>query len=274
MPICASIPCGAERREHLVAPLDLDHVGLPAVDVALVRRGQRRPAGRARRSAYAAAMRVRAASSSSSRRSCGRPTAQRMSDEAVVEPGLGHVGVGERAPAVVAQPARPRRRCRSSSVVIAPPSPVVTILRGWKLRQPIRPSEPQARPRRRAPSAPAASSTQRQVGQLLDPAPAGRRGAPAMHGLRPRPDLDPRRVEVHRLRVDVDEHRPQAGERDDVRRRREGVRGHEHLVAGLEPEREHREVERRRARRDRDRVLGLARPRELLARTRRRAGPS
>ena len=29
-----------------------------------------------------------------------------------------------------------------SSVVTAPPSPVVTILRGWKERQPIAPSEP------------------------------------------------------------------------------------------------------------------------------------
>ena len=39
------------------------------------------------------------------------------------------------------------------------------------------------------------------------------------------------RVEVHRLRIDVDEHRLRAGERDDVRRRRERVRRDEHLVA-------------------------------------------
>ena len=32
-------------------------------------------------------------------------------------------------------------------VVTAPPSPVVTILRGWKLRQPATPRLPHARPR-------------------------------------------------------------------------------------------------------------------------------
>src|SRR3982751_3694589 len=47
----------------------------------------------------------------------------------------------------------------SSFVVTAPPSPVVTIFRGWKLRQPATPSPPHARPRYFAPSAPAASSS-------------------------------------------------------------------------------------------------------------------
>ena len=77
------------------------------------------------------------------------------------------------------------------------------------------------------------------------------------------PTVDPRRIDVHRLGVDVDEHRLQTRERDDVRGRREGVRGHEHLVAGLQLEREHREVQRRRPGRDRDRVVDLARARQL-----------
>ena len=152
---------------------------------------------------------------------------------------------------------------RSSSVVTAPPSPVVTILRGWKLRQPISPSEPQARPAAAGAERAGRVLDERQVGQLLEPG----RAAEEVHGddrLRPRPDLDLRRVDVHRHRVDVDEHRPQPGERDDVRRRREGVGGDEHLVARLEPEREHREMERGGSRRDRDRVPHLAGTRQLL----------
>ena len=47
----------------------------------------------------------------------------------------------------------------ASFVVTAPPSPVVTILRGWKERQPIAPSPPHGIPCQRAPSAPAASSS-------------------------------------------------------------------------------------------------------------------
>ena len=138
----------------------------------------------------------------------------------------------------------------------------MTILRGWNERQPAAPSPPQARPRRRAPSAPAASSISGSVGQLLEP----RRPAEEMDRqdrLRPRRDLDLRRVEVERLRVDVDEHRRRARERDDVRGRGERVRGNDHLVAGPDPEREHGEVERRGARRDGDRVLDAARAREL-----------
>ena len=77
---CRSAPRSParERGEHLVAAVELDDVGLPAVAIALVGRGQRD--GRcARRSAYPPATRSRAARSSSSRRSCGMPTAQRMS---------------------------------------------------------------------------------------------------------------------------------------------------------------------------------------------------
>src|SRR5918996_693611 len=61
-----------------------------------------------------------------------------------------------------AQPwCRSRRTAASSvasSVVTAPPSPVVTILRGWKERHAATPSEPHGVSRYRAPSAPAASS--------------------------------------------------------------------------------------------------------------------
>ena len=76
------------------------------------------------------------------------------------------------------------------------------------------------------------------------------------HRSRPRRD---RRGDVvgageERLRVDVHEHGAAATELDGVRRGRERVRGHDHLVARPDPEREHREVERRRPRRDRDRV--------------------
>ena len=152
---------------------------------------------------------------------------------------------------------------RSSLVVIAPPSPVVTILRGWKLRHAASPSEPHASPRPAGAERAGGVLDHRQVGQLLHPA----RAAEEMHGedrLRPRPDLDLRGIDVHRHRVDVDEHRPEAGEHDDVRGGGEGVGGDEDLVARLEPEREHGEVERRRARRDGDRVGRLARPGELL----------
>ncbi len=101
------------------------------------------------------------------------------------------------------------------------------------------------------------------VGQLLEA------GGPSeqvhrQHGLRPWPDLDLRRIDVHRLGVDVDEHGPEACERDDVSGRREGVRRHEHLVARLETEREHREVERGRPGRDDQSVLDGTGPRELV----------
>ena len=56
---------------------------------------------------------------------------------------------------------RARRRFAraSSSVVMAPPSPVVSALRGWKLKQPITPIAPACLPCQVAPSAHAASST-------------------------------------------------------------------------------------------------------------------
>ena len=79
-------------------------------------------------------------------------------------------------------------------------------------------------------------------------------------GLRPRrqPRRDGLGGHVHRLRVDVHEHRPGAHERDDIRGRREGVSRDDHLVAGPDPEGKHGEVQRRGAGGDDDRVLDLA----------------
>ena len=103
----------------------------------------------------------------------------------------------------------------------------------------------------------------RQLGQLLEP----RRPAEQVHGEhRLRARRDPTRgvlgIDVHRHRVDVDEHGRRPGERDDVRRRRERVGGDEHLVARAEAEREHGDVQRGRARRDGDRVRGPRGPGE------------
>ncbi len=98
----------------------------------------------------------------------------------------------------------------------------------------------------------------RQLGVALE----RRRAAEEVDGedrLRPRRHARMRVVgiHVHRHRVDVDEHGRRTCERDDVAGRRERVGGHEHLVAGTEAEREHRHVQGRGARRDRD---GVRRP--------------
>ena len=119
-------------------------------------------------------------------------------------------------------------------------------------RQPSRPRPPHARPPRRAPSAPAASSISTTPWyRRLDLAPARRaaeevhdqHGAGALregvgHGFRP---------QVHRLGVDIDEHRLRAGERDDVGGRGERVRRHDHLVARPD-QGEHCQMERSRPR--------------------------
>ena len=76
------------------------------------------------------------------------------------------------------------------------------------------------------------------------------------HGARPRGDGrgDVLGAGEEGVRVDVHEHGAAAAQLDDVRGGRERVRGHDHLVAGPDPEREHREVERGCPGRDRDRV--------------------
>ena len=68
----------------------------------------------------------------------------------------------------------------------------------------------------------------------------------------------PRDVEVEGVRVDVDEDGAGAAQLDDVGRRRERVGGNDHLVAGADSERQHRQVQRSRARGDDDRVRGAA----------------
>ena len=65
------------------------------------------------------------------------------------------------------------------------------------------------------------------------------------------------RVDVERVVADVGEHRRRAGVDDHVRGRGPGERAGDHLVAGADPERDEREVERRGARRDREHVLRL-----------------
>ena len=181
----------------------------------------------------------------------------------VVEPRRGHVGVGERAPAVVAQP-----RDRVGDALVVGRDRAALAGRDDLARVEAEAADEAERRRRRGRPAARRARPPR-------PRCTGRSGSSSIRAGRPNrctariafvrgPTSTLRRIDVHRLRVDVDEHRPQAGERDDVRRRRERVRGDEHLVARLQPEREHRDVQRRRARRDRERVLGLAGPRELV----------
>ena len=143
-------------------------------------------------------------------------------------------------------------------MVTAPPSPVVTILRGWKLEA-AGSTEPAAGTTAVAcPQGAGGVLDQRQVGQLLEA-----RGAPEQvhrhDRLRPRRDLDLRGVDVVRRRVDVGEDGRGAGERNDVRGRGKRVGGDDHLVAGPDPKGEDGEVEGGGARRDRDGVLDLAR---------------
>jgi hypothetical protein len=145
-----------------------------------------------------------------------------------------------------------------SSVVTAPPSPVVTIFRGWNERQARAPRLPHGRPCRFAPRAPAAFLEHRHALRELLDAHWPPEQVDGDDRLRPRSDDDLRGVEVHRLGIDVDEHGLGPDERDHVRRRRERVGGNEHLVAGPDPEREHREVERSGTRGDDDRVLCAA----------------
>ena len=86
------------------------------------------------------------------------------------------------------------------------------------------------------------------------------------HGLRPRRHRvgDAGDVDVERVGIDIDEDGAGSAELDDVRRRRERVGGNDHLVAGADAERQHRQVQRRRAGRDDDRVRGAAGLREPL----------
>ena len=188
-------------------------------------------------------------------RELGRADRAEEVGETVVETGRGHVVAV--APAVVAQ----APHGLGDAVVVGRDGP--TLARRDDLAGMEREAGGEAERAAGAVAPPAAERTggvldQRQVGELLD---AGRT-AEEMHGddrAGARADLDLRRVDVHRLRIDVDEDGPQTGDRDHVGRRREGVGGHQDLVARVEPEREHREVQRRRPGRDGDGVPRLAR---------------
>ena len=162
---------------------------------------------------------------------------------------------------------------RSSSVVTAPPSPVVTILRGWKLRQPIE-AERAARAaarggrraRRRRPRSAAGRAAPRS-------APGGRRGARRRIAFVRGPTSILRRIDVHRHRVDVDEHRPQA------RRARRRSRSPGTCRRGRAPRRRARGRARaprggaRRCPRRRRSRASSRRPARAPPRTRRRRGP-
>jgi len=252
-------PLGTQLGEHPVAVVDLEHVGLPAVDVALVSARQRdgevrEPFGvavrdpRARRQQLLEPVHLR--------------DADRTEDvgEPVVQARRRHVGRVERAPAVVAELPHRVRDC----VVGGRDGPALTGRDDLPRMEAeaARDAEPATRA---APVARAKGAgrvfEQRQVGQLVE----RQRPAEEVHAeqeLRV-PDLELRRVEVHGLGIDVDEARAEARELDDVRGRRERVGRNEHLVTRLEAEREHREVQRRSPGRASERMRDLARGGEL-----------
>ena len=154
-----------------------------------------------------------------------------------------------------------RSNISSSSVRTIPPSWVVRVFEPWKLKVDATPKLPAGRPANIAPAASAESSTTR------DPVAVAHRGDGVHVGhaaVEVDDDHRPRAVgdggferiggDAPRDRIDVDEH----GSRADVgdRRRRRDPRGvgDDDLVAGPDPEGVQREVQRRRARRQRQRV--------------------
>ncbi len=214
-------------------------------------------------------MRVRAASSSSRRRSCGMPDRAEDVGEAVVRAGRRDLEVAARLDPVVAHPAHGVR-----DLVVGGRDGAALTGRddlARVKREAAEHAEAAARP-----SARARAERARRVLEQRDA--SGTVATSAVPVERPAEQVDRehrpralgdgvghlREIEVHRRGVDVDEHRPRARERDDVRGRRERVRRDDHLVAGPDPEREHREVERCGPGRDRHRVRHLAGLRERL----------
>src|SRR5699024_5968349 len=57
-----------------------------------------------------------------------------------------------------------------------------------------------------------------------------------------------RRIHRERARIHIHEHRRRTTDRDRVRRRREGERGHDHLITGLQAQRQHPQMLTRGAR--------------------------
>jgi hypothetical protein len=253
-------PLRPQPVEDAVAVVDLDHVGLPAVDVAVVR-------AREQHGQVAQALRVSVGDRGARREQLVEAAQLRQPDgaedvrEAVVEAGARHVGRDERAPAVVPQLAD----AAGEGVVVRRDR--AALARRDDLARVEAETAGDAEPAARPPAATRAERAcrvleQRQLGRQLLDAERPPEEVHAEQQLRARPDLELRRVDVHRLGVDVDEDGPEAAERHDVRGRGERVRGDEHLVAGLEPECRHRQVERGRARRDGERVAHLARARD------------
>jgi hypothetical protein len=248
-------PLRAQARHHLVAAVDLDHVGLPAVDVARVGRRQHdvetgEPLAVAGCDPLVGGTQLGEAAQ--------LRDSERAQDvaQAVVERRPRHVVVGvRRKPAVVAERADALgERCvvRRDRAALAGRDDLPRME-----REAAEPAERAARPAaaRRAERA-CGVLDHRQVRVVVE----RRRPAEEMHGehglrLRRHAARGVGRVHVHRHGIDVDEHRRRAAEGDDVAGGWERVRGHEHLVARPEPERQHREVERGRPRRHRDHVL-------------------
>ena len=163
-----------------------------------------------------------------------------------------------------------RSSSSASSVVTAPPSPVVTIFRGWNERQANSPSAPQG--------VVAVAGAER-AGSVLDERDVLRDGRlELLPGDGPAEEVDgehragARRHRLgdaldpdeERLRIDVGEDGARAAELDNVRGRGERVGGHDHLVARPDADRQQRQVERRRPRRNRDRVCRAHRAAERL----------
>ena len=167
----------------------------------------------------------------------------------------------------------------ASSVVTAPPSPVVTILRGWNERQASSPSAPHGVPRYRAPSAPAASSTSATSCGTAVCSSSQSTGRPKrctastarVRGVTASATSSGRTLNVSGSTSTSTARAP--AQLDGVRGRGEGVRGDDHLVALADPEREHGEVQRRRAGRDRDRVRRADRARRSRASKASTCGP-
>ena len=103
VPICASMPCSRSARSASSRRSSCTtYACQPWTSSSSAEGVVTTPASR---SVYASAMRVRAASSSSRRRTCGIPTAQRMSAEAVVRAGRRDLEVAARLDPVMAHPA-------------------------------------------------------------------------------------------------------------------------------------------------------------------------
>ena len=181
-------------------------------------------------------------------------------------------------------PCSRRRRSRAarsgSGVMIIPPSPVVSSLRGWK--------ENAAR-LAPAPSRAAVVGRPGRAGSVLHHGDATR-VAQRPHRVEVRRDaglvhqdhraralgqqrLDRGRGEVQRRRVHVGEHRLGADVACRVRGGDEGQRGNDDLVSGADARRDHGQVQACRAGGDRHGVPGADWPRRTRPRTPRPAGP-